>query len=107
MARVTIYLMTPAPRPRRWRLELGYYGLDEDRGDIYLPAAAVGGDRLVFFAAAYDGVPCVRTDDNVMLYPARWLAHEYPDCAEDIAMVERRIRESSSGGRGNDPALRD
>ena len=89
---VTLYQMTPTPTPKRWRKSLGYYAIDDDSDEIFLPGvAAVDESREVFLCASYDGVPMVEHDGTV-LYPASWMKREWPKSADNITHIEHRIR---------------
>jgi hypothetical protein len=97
MAQVTVYQMTPDPRPKRWRRQFGYYAIAED-GEIYLPGIVAYGAMPTFLAAAFDGVGYVRTGDGVLLYPVTWMCREFPDCADDIGHIVMRIHTQHEKG---------
>jgi hypothetical protein len=61
-----------------------------DDGTIFAPAAMSGNEQRAMLCASWDGVPAVLNAKHVYL-PVKWLAKEYPELAEVVRNIERRI----------------
>ena len=62
-------------------------------GQVYSAAAMVGNEPLVGLRAAHDGVPIIVDEGHIYL-PVAWLAKEFPEWAEVMEAIEKRVRET-------------
>jgi hypothetical protein len=68
----------------------------DDAGTVFLPAAVTDrAEASVMLCAAYDGVPLISDRGHAFL-PAWWLAREYPDAADTVQYIERRVASLAS-----------
>ena len=70
-------------------------GLDDD-GGVWLPAAVVGNEALVYAKTDLDGEPLVLHDDHLFVRVS-WLRREYPECAEGLDALAAKIRAAFEG----------
>jgi hypothetical protein len=62
-----------------------------DDGTVFIPAALMGNETRAFLCASWDGLPAAMEAGHVYL-PAKWMASNCPDIADDILNTEVSIR---------------
>jgi hypothetical protein len=87
----TIVWLEPAKTVARVPKWLTTAGMS-DSGTVFVAARVAGNELAVTLAAQFDGVPAALYRRHVFL-PVDWLAQEYPATADDLKVVERRVRE--------------
>ena len=66
-------------------------GISED-GLVFLPAAIGENENITIMSATYDGdVPIVMNRNRAYL-PADWLASEFPEIADDLMDIAKKVR---------------
>lgn len=63
-----------------------------DCGIIFLPAALFGNEETILYCTAYDGAETIQADGHIYA-AADWLATEFPEHAERIREVSKRIKQ--------------
>jgi hypothetical protein len=84
-SRWLVFDLPPGHRIPRWKL----LACVQD-GEVYLPAACLGDETKALYLLSWDGHGCILRDGHVYV-PVAWLQREYPDAAERLAGIRRRL----------------
>jgi hypothetical protein len=101
----TITWVTPShtrPGKPKWLATAGM----SSKGTVFLPARVVGNESAVFLAASWDGTVEAAIYRGHAFLPVDWLAEEYPAAADDLRVVEQRVREAfRNNGETENPSV--
>jgi len=69
------------------------FGVSENGGEVFVPAAIAGNEQKIFLCVAYDGTPSAQNHKHLYV-PASWLSKEFPDTKELCDLIIARAREA-------------
>jgi hypothetical protein len=70
-------------------------GISDD-GTVFVPARIAGNEMAVTLAAGWDGGVAMAIYRDHAFLPVEWMVREYPKLADDLRIVEQRVREAAA-----------
>lgn len=62
----------------------------DDRGEVFVPAAIAGSEKMVFLCLGWDGEPAV-IDSHHLFVRASWMAREFPKTREVCEKITAKM----------------
>jgi hypothetical protein len=71
-----------------------------DDGRVYAAAGMLGNESFVTLNAQWDGETALLSGGHAYV-PVQWIAANYPDMAEGMNMIDRKVREAVAHAAGD------
>lgn len=66
-------------------------GIEDDTGDVFVPAVIAGNEMIVFLCAGWDNEPAAYLDEHLFVR-ASWMAREFPKLRDICMKIEANVR---------------